>query len=431
MGLAAGLTPQRAVAQIPASPIVAAEVTQQPVSSGQTFVGTVRPLKRATVGSAVDGRVIEYPIRVGDRVEAEGTLAQLLTDTISLEVQAAEAELRLREQELQELKNGSRPEEIEQARARMDAAAAAREYLSKRRARVEKLRDDNATSEDLLQEAVSQSLAADETYLDAKAAWDLAVAGPRAEKIAQAEARRDLQQAMLEKLIDQRNKHTVKTRFTGYVTQEFTEIGAWVSKGEPVAEIVELDEVEVEAFVLDSHAGHVELGEEVLVTTPALPDKVFPGSVIAVVPQADERTRTFPVRVRVRNDIQGGQPLIKGGMLARVTLQTGPPQQATLVPKDALVLGGPVPMVFTIVPDEKDPKQQVVRPIPVEIGVASGGRIQVLPSAAAQGAAVKAGDRVVVLGNERLRPGQPVVVTRVLTDAGRAGEEARGGAVTD
>ena len=53
--------------------------------------------------------------------------------------------------------------------------------------------------------------------------------------------------------------------------------------------------------------------------------------------------------------------------------------------------------------------------MPVDLGVASGGQIEVLPSAAAKGAALKPGDQVVVLGNERLRPEQPVIVTKVLT----------------
>src|SRR5690606_8822162 len=141
-----------------------------------------RPLKRSVIGSAVDGRVVEFPINVGDRVEAGQTLAQLLTETIKLEVAAAEAELELRQEELEELENGSLPEEIEQARARKEAASANKEYLEQRRTRIEKLRQSNAASEDVVQETVSQSLAADEAYLEAKAAWDLAVRGPRTEK---------------------------------------------------------------------------------------------------------------------------------------------------------------------------------------------------------------------------------------------------------
>lgn len=404
-------------AQFGPSPVVVAEAVEAEVSSGETFVGTVRPLKTATIGSAVDGRVVEFPIRVGDRVREGDTLAQLLTETIQLEVAAAEAELDLRKQELTELTNGSLPEEIEQARARMEALAATKEYLTSKRDRMEKLRDKDAVALDVLQEAVSASLASDEAFLEAKAAWDLAVQGPRAEKIAQAQARVTLQQAVTDRLKDQLTKHTIITRFDGYVTQELTEIGAWVSRGDPVAQVVALDTVEVEAFVLDQHVGYVTTGEDVQVRIPSLPDRLFTGQVSAVVPQSDAQTRTFPVRVRVENEFEAEIPVIKSGMLARVTLQTGPARKAMLVPKDAIVLGGPVPMVYIVVPDAKDAKQKVAQPIPVEIGVASGEKLQVLPTTGAQAAFLKAGDQVVVLGNERLRPGQPVMVTEVRKDA--------------
>lgn len=402
-----------AVAQMPPAPVVVAEAVEQEVSSGERFIGTVRPLKRATIGSAVDGRVVEFPVRVGDRVSSGDTLAQLLTETINLELSAAEAELELRKEELAELQNGSLPEEIEQARARMEAASANKEYLASKRARMERLREGNAASEDVLQESISASLAADEAFLEAKAAWELAVQGPRAEKIAQAQARVTLQQAMADKLRDQLQKHTMITRFDGYVTQELTEVGAWVSRGDPVAEVVALDVVEIEAFVLDQHVAYVQVGEDVQVRIPALPDRLFTGTVSAVVPQSDAQTRTFPVRVKLDNEIIEGQPLIKAGMMAQVMLQTGAPRTAMLVPKDAVVLGGATPMVFRVAPDAKNREQMVAQPIPVDIGVASGGRLQVLPTTAAQAAFLNAGDQVVVLGNERLRPGQPVVVAQV------------------
>jgi multidrug efflux pump subunit AcrA (membrane-fusion protein) len=100
-------------------------------------------------------------------------------------------------------------------------------------------------------------------------------------------------------------------------------------------------------------------------------------------------------------------------MLARVTLQTGPAHDAVLVPKDSIVLGGPAPMVYVVAPDPKDPKQSVALPVPVEIGVAHENLVQVQPAAQGGGQAVKPGDKVVVLGNERLRPGQAVEVTGV------------------
>ena len=63
-------------------------------------------------------------------------LAQLLTDTIKLEIAAAQAELNLRKEELAELQNGTRPAEIEQAKARMLSAEARVKYAQARRTRV-------------------------------------------------------------------------------------------------------------------------------------------------------------------------------------------------------------------------------------------------------------------------------------------------------
>ncbi len=78
---------------------------------------------------------------------------------------------------------------------------------------------------------------------------------------------------------------------------------------------------------------------------PHLPDRVFTGRVALIIPEADARARTFPVKVRVENPPEDNGPLLKAGMYARVTLPTGPTQNALLVPKDALVLGGPQPGV--------------------------------------------------------------------------------------
>ena len=123
---------------------MAAPVVEQTVAATQTFVGTVMPLRVATIGSAVGGRVIERPVEEGDRVEANQAVAQLLTDTIALEVAGAEGELELRKQQLAELENGTRPEEIAQAEARMAAAAARQEFLDARYARMQSLLDSRA-----------------------------------------------------------------------------------------------------------------------------------------------------------------------------------------------------------------------------------------------------------------------------------------------
>lgn len=390
------------------SPVVVSPVVRREIATGKTFVGTILPFKKAVIGTAVDGRVVDVLFEEGDRVEAKQPLVQLLTDTITLELQAAKAELDFRQQQLAELENGTRPEEIEQAKAKLQGAEATLEYLSARRERAEKLfKASAAVSDENREQAVSAAIAAEQNVIEARAAYALAVAGARKEQIAQARAQTRMQEALVQRLTGQILKHTIFTRFAGYVTAKRTELGQWVTKGDPVVEIVALDPVEIRAYVPEANIPFVRVGEEVHVEVPALPDRVFTGRVALIIPEADDRSRTFPVKIRVANPPEEHGPPLKAGMVARVTLPTGPTQQALVVSKDALVLGGPTPVVFVLDADAKNAAQGTVRPVPVTLGATYGGWIQV------EGP-LTANQRVIVRGNERLRPGQAVAVSEEL-----------------
>jgi RND family efflux transporter MFP subunit len=162
----------------------------------------------------------------------------------------------------------------------------------------------------------------------------------------------------------------------------------------------------VVAHVVEQYVPHIRAGMAVNLEVPALGETPLSGVVSAVVPQADVQARTFPVKLRVKNEISDDGPLLKSGMLARVLLPTGRSQMATLVYKDALVLGGPQPVVY-VVDAAPNAKQGKARPVSVELGTAQGNMIQVTGG-------LQAGQFVVVQGNERLRPGQDVQLQRVV-----------------
>ena len=141
------------------------------------------------------------------------------------------------------------------------AAEARMKYAKARRTRAENLfRDGRAMSEEERDEMISLAVEAEQAYLEAKAAYQLAVEGPRKEQIAQARAQVAMMQATVDRLKDQLTKHTVIARFSGYVTAEHTEVGQWVKQGDPVAEIAALDEVEVTAYVVEQYVPHIRAG---------------------------------------------------------------------------------------------------------------------------------------------------------------------------
>ncbi|MEI6505666.1 MAG: efflux RND transporter periplasmic adaptor subunit [Planctomycetota bacterium] len=368
-------------------------------ASGQPFVGTVLPARTSDVGSAVDGRLVELPILDGQHVVENEPIAQLLRGLLEIEREGAVAELDRRRQVLAELKAGSRPEEIEQSRAIVAGFEARLAYARSRLTRLGRLVERGTSTVDELQDAQTELQAIEAQLRGSRAALALTEAGPRLEQIAQAAAAAAVQEAEVEHIDDQLKKHTIRSPFAGWVVERFTEKGQWLSRGGLVARIAELDTVEIETQVPESSIASLRVGADVRLDFDAAPDRAWIGKVARIVPQADLRSRSFPVRIQLENRVVDGVPLLKGGMLARAWLPVGAMDNVTVVPKDALVLGGPIPIVFCI--DSADGKTGTVRPIEIALGSAIEGHVAVRSG-------LQPGLLVVVRGNERLRPGMQV-----------------------
>lgn len=398
----------------PPAAVVVDTVIEKPLAVSKSFVGTLMPLKHTTVGSAVEGRVTEFLVSEGDWVEQGQPMAQLLTKTIDIEVAAAKAELALQEQLLLEMEAGLRPEEKARAKAKLAEARAVMIYTKDKLTRTQRLfQMGNSASREELDQAVSEAEAANQAFLAAQADNDLAEQGNRKEKIEQSRASRDFAQEQLNLLEDRREKYTIKAPFEGYVIAEHTEVGAWIKQGDAIVEVIDIEPIEVTVSVPESDIPGLQQSVGAYgadkqptpadVRIEAFQPRLFSGNVARIVPMADMRTRTFPVKVHVENPIEGGTHLLKAGMFCHVTLPVGKATPSLLVLKDALVLGGATPMVYVAAPDPKT-KQLTALPIPVSIGLTDGEYIQV------SGQGLAKGQQVVVRGNERLRPGQPLQI---------------------
>jgi len=172
----------------------------------------------------VEGRVEEFLVNEGDRVAMGQPLARLRSTTLDLQMKAAQAELSLRQAELSELTK-SAPKEIEQAKARMDSAEAQMIFNDKRMKRFQELFDKRALSDDELEEQVYAAEASQKNFAEAKSAWELATSGIWDAKIAQGQARVDVQRETINQLADEIQKHTIMAPFAGYVTREDVEVG--------------------------------------------------------------------------------------------------------------------------------------------------------------------------------------------------------------
>jgi RND family efflux transporter MFP subunit len=234
-------------------------------------------------------------------------------------------------------------------------------------------------------------------------------------RIAQAQAQIEIQEAVVQRLADQLQKHTIRSPFEGYIVSQLAEVGDWVSRGDVVAEVIQIDPIELRVFVPESdlQALQVSLNSQpgssldVWVRFDAIKDERFNGRVERIIPQADVRSRTFPVLIRIDNpkDAVVGRRL-GSGMLAEVTLPTGTAANRLLVPKDAVNLEDESASVVAVRTASDSPQKVAVK-IPVRLGLSMGNYVAITGELTHQ-------DVVVVEGNERIRPGQ---ILEVISEA--------------
>ncbi len=156
--------------------------------------------------------------------------------------------------------------------------------------------------------------------------------------------------------------------------------GMTLAMGQPLARVVGLGTVWLDAAVPEARIGDVRPGAPVTATLAAFPGERFPGRVQAILPTAQAESRTVTVRVELANRNLRLRP----GMFASVALGEGE-ASALLIPTEAVIRTGKRTIVML---SEKDGRYH---PAEVRIGRESGGRSEVL-------AGLAEGEKVVASG---------------------------------
>lgn len=389
------------------------QVILKPRATRQSFVGSLEPVRRAVIGSAVEERVEEVMVREGDLVvggDARPTvLVQLHRQAIEIELEAAQIELDLRSAAMAELK-ATIPTQIEAAEAELARLEAQLEYTKQVYQRVQGL--GSSMSEQEVEESVSLFNAATQSYNAAKA--ELArLTATREVRLLIATRNLERQKAELKRTEDLLSRYTVLAPFEGYVTRKMVERGNWVTKGTPLVEIIQLDPIELRIEVPQEYSVSLQQsfdsagGDEPPLQAEIRIDSLqetLQGTVTRIIPDADPVTRTVPVIIRIPNAPRRTGPnqshLLKPGMLARAELNIGKGQPVLMAPKDALVLNQGSASIYLVkqIDGVKKAKQ-----IAVKTGRSNGNWIEITGD-------VNENDEIVVQGNERLRDGQAIKV---------------------
>jgi len=207
----------------------------------------------------------------------------------------------------------------------------------------------------------------------------------------QAAATFSVNQANLELRRRQLKDARVYAPFSGTVGARQISPGQVISRTTTLTWLVDLDIVKVEVKVPEKYLGQLKVGQPLEFNVAAFSGEKFTGEVYFISPQLDENTRTALVKARIPNS----EAKLKGGMFASLDLRLQLRNSAVVIPEPAIVNNGDATMVFVV----DSSTNAVVRP--VKIGMRLSGKAEVL-------AGLAAGEKVVVEGVQKLRPGAAV-----------------------
>ncbi len=226
-------------------------------------------------------RIAEVLVREGDEVTEGQVLARLDTARIEPRVRQAEARFNAQTQALLRLKNGTRPEDIAQAKAAVSAALAEAQNARSqydRAVSISKSSNGRAVSEQDL-DAARAALRMSEARLDAqRKALDLSLAGPRIEDIAQAQAQLEGARAELDLLQRQLKDAELISPTKAVVRNRLMEAGEYATPQRPVFALAVTSPKWVRAYAPETALGHLQTGQSASVIIDSFPDSPLKGS---------------------------------------------------------------------------------------------------------------------------------------------------------
>ena len=221
------------------------------------------------------GRVTELFKEEGDAVKTGERLARLDAKPYEEVFDQAAAQLSMQEIELRKMVAGYRTEDIEQARATLSGAQAVYANAASNLRRVERLRQQNAVSQQSLDEARASYGDALSRRNAAREQLQLMESGYRSEDVERQKAAVEAARAELARATTNLQDTELFAPQDGVVLTRVHEIGAVVQGGQTVYTVTLNNPVWIRAYVTQPNLGNIRPGQEVLLSIDATPDKTY------------------------------------------------------------------------------------------------------------------------------------------------------------
>lgn len=336
-------------AQAAAAPVKVYRVKRQRISENLSYTGLIEAWNKNNITPDVGGKIAKIYVEEGERVQKGQLLAELDTKAIRLQ--------------------------LEQAEAAYAVAEASQRDAQRTRERMERLKSENAVSQQQYEQVTLAFDAAEAQLQQARAALNL--------------ANHNLDVSIM------------KAPFNGVIASKNAEVGDVInplmggfSPSSGVLTLMDFSRVKIEIEVSSRDIARIAKGMTALIHVNAFPDRVFQGKVSIVNLTADPMTKKFGVQITADNPDLSLRPNTFG----RVALEVSTHEDALVIPQNAVLENK---YVFVAQDDDTVMIKEVT------LGLQNSDMVEVVSG-------IEAGDLVVVEGNYGLEEGSKIEISEVV-----------------
>ena len=271
--------------------------------------GYIVTAHKIELASKVAGKVSWIGVDKGDKVKQGQVLVRLEDDEYRARVTEAQGALAMMKARLQQLENGSRPEEIAKANAELAQMQADLENARTTLNRTRMLVRDGIQSQQVLDDNEARYNAQVARVASFQKAYELVRIGPRHEEIEALRAQIKQLEGTLSYVQIQLDNTIIRAPVSGTVLERNVERGEFVTNGFVgdrgakgyVVSLADLNDLEVELDINQNDFAKLDPQQQASVTTDAYPDRKYQGVIAEISPEANRQKATVQVKVRVLN----------------------------------------------------------------------------------------------------------------------------------
>ncbi len=190
--------------------------------------------------------------------------------------------------------------------------------------------------------------------------------------------------------------------FDGVLGIRQVNLGQYLNPGQAIVTLTDLSELFVNFTLPEQSRSLLAVGQPVIVTADAWPDRSFDAVINAIEPQVGEETRTIKIQARMPNP----DKLLTPGMFARAKVVLPERETQIILPATAVDFTIYGDSVYVVREDGKDDKGGALLKAD-RVYVKTGRRFD---SRVAIASGINPGDRIVTSGQIKLNPGAPVTL---------------------